>query len=875
MTWLRRFVRRNQLEIELDHELRYHFEREVEQKMRGGMSREEARRSTTLEFGGIEQIKELCRDARGTRWIDDLVHDLRFAWRLLLKNRGFTAVAIIALGLGIGVNNTFFIVVNAVCLRGLPIDQADRVMFLSTRDTREHDQGMSHRDLQDTRAATRALQGLAGFVSAPMVIGDEGRAPDRVSGAYISGNAFELLHESAQLGRTFRSADDRPGAPAVVILGNGVWKTRYGADPSQVGRSIRVNGVPAVVIGVMPDGFRFPNNADLWQPLLQMPGLTTQRRDVRILGVFGRLKDDATRVRATAELNSIAERLSREFPETNRSIRTVVVPINERYSGKITDPVWLAFITAGVIVLFVACANVANLLLTRAVQRSREIAIRASIGATRRRVVRQLLAESGMLATLGGIAGLGFSLLGARLLSITLTDDAPYWIRFTMDGRGFFVLAGVCLSTVIIFGLAPALYVSKTDLNELLQEGSRGAAGGPRARRWTTAFLTAEFALTMILVAAAAVGFRNFQALQRADLVVNPSHLLTMWISLPAQKYPTAEQRAAFFQRLTDRLREIPAISSLTIATALPFGGATVQALSIDGQPPVPGQPPPTVSTLAIGSAYFATLGVSVLEGRDFVDTDGRPGHETAIVNQRFAAMHFPGQDPVGRRIRLMTPNTPATSQWVTIVGISPTIRQRPQGIEPDPVVYLPLRAAPPVTTAVMMRNLSDTGALAPLLREELRVLDPDLPVYRVMTMEQVISESKLNGRVSQALITIIACIALLLAAVGLYAVTAHAVAQRTQEIGIRMALGARSPQVMTLVLKQAARQLGLGLIMGVLGTVAWQWLFGDSSQRYRMTDPIGLVIVAVLIIAVGLVACLWPVRRATSLDPVLALRCE
>jgi putative ABC transport system permease protein len=807
--------------------------------------------------------------------LDSVVQDVRYAFRGLQRSPGFAAVAVIALALGIGVNNTLFTIVNAICIRGLPIDRPDRVMYLATRDQRERDAGLSYRDLEDMRSAVRAFTGIAAFAAAPMVIGDEGRAPDRVLGTYISANAFHMIGEQPIVGRDFRSDDDRPGAPAVVILGYGVWTNRYGADSTIVGRTIRMNGAPSTVVGVMPAGFKFPNNADVWQPLALMPGLQSQRRDTRALGAFGRLHDQATIGEARAELSAIGSRLSMDFPDTNTGIRPTVVPINQRYNGRITDPVWIAFMVVGGLVVLIACANVANLLLMRSARRSREIAVRASLGATRRRIVRQLLVESTVLATLGGLVGFGFSLVGVRLFASLIPENGlPYWVRLTVDERVFAVLVAVCLGTVVVFGLAPALHVSKTDVNQVLKDGGRMSAGF-RVRRWTTAFLTLEFALTVVLLAALVMGVRVGRAAQRSDVRIDTTRLMTMWLTLPNQSYGTSDQRLAFYQRLRERVDAISPITSATMATALPFGGAVARQLAIDGRPPAARDTPPTVWTLTIAPRYFETFGLSIVRGRDFDETDGTAARESAIVNQRFVDVHFQGEDPIGRRIRLTSQNAPGeTEPWLTIVGTSPTVRQRTFP-DPDPVVYLPFRQAPPSTAALVLRA-SDPSAVAKLLREEVRALDPGLPLYRVMTMEQFAREAGWNGRVSARLLDSIASIALLLSAVGLYAVTASAVVQRTQEIGVRMALGARPAQIVWLVLRRAMAQVGIGFVVGAGCAWVWGRLFGPAVARREiptMTDPWTLAGVAALLTVVALLACVLPARRATRLDPVAALR--
>jgi predicted permease len=680
------------------------------------------------------------------------------------------------------------------------------------------------------------------------------------------------------LGRDFEPADDRPGAPPVVILASSLWRSRYGGDPSIVGRSIRLNGTPSIVVGVMADGFRFPSNTEVWQPLALMPGIMTERRTTRALSAFGRMDGGASIVDVRGQLATLTAHLSRDYPETNQTIRLAAIPINDRYNGRVTDSVWLAFMTVGIVVVLIACANVANLLLMRSLHRAHEMAIRAALGASRAQLVRQLIVESTALASLGGVLGLAFSLIGVRALARAIPPNAlPYWITFSMDGRVFAVLCGVSLVTVVVFGLAPAMHVSRTDVTHVMKEGGRSGGTGLRARRWTTAFLTVEFALTMMLLSTLALSVRLSRAAERADLAFNPSNLITTSIALPADKYRSPDRRIDFYRQLEERLGAIGAVRSVAVTTALPLSGAASRQVEIDGRPVVPGQAAPTVWTVTVSTRYFDALGLHLQRGRAFNAGDGTAGHEAAIVNQRFAEMYFPNDDPLGFRIRLKEAGTAgSTPPWQAIVGVSPTIRQR--GLpDPDPIVYLPLPAAPPASAVIVARSPSQPSAIAPALRETVRSIDPDLPLYRIMSMEQALTESQWNGRVSNMIITCIAFVALCLAAIGLYAVTAHTVVQRTQEIGIRIALGARRRDVVGVVARRAIAQLALGLVVGVGCTLAWERLFNANAPLagQRMSDPMNLVAVSVLLAFVAAIACLSPVWQATRVDPVVALRYE
>jgi putative ABC transport system permease protein len=810
-----------------------------------------------------------------------LWQDVRYAIRLLVKDKWFTLVAAIALALGIGVNNTVFTFVNAVLIRGLPFDDPDRIMSLGTRDARNRDRGLSYLEFQDWRDGTKAFTGMAAFSGQTMNVSDEGRAPERFGGPYISGNAFRLIGERPILGRDFLPEDDRPGAAPVVILGNGVWKNRYGSDPNVIGRTVKINELPMTVIGVMPEGFKFPVNADLWIPVVHLAGLAQQKRDARNFEVFARLAPGVTIAQAQAELKPIADRLAHDFPETNKDVKPTVMTFNDRYNGGQIKLIFLTLMGAVGFVLLIACANVANLLLARSANRAREISVRVSLGATRFRIVRQLLVESVLLALVSGVLGFGLSIIGIRLFDAAVADvGKPYWIKFTLDGRVFAFLAAICLGTGFVFGLAPALHVSKTDINEVLKEGGRSGSG-LRARRWTSTLIIVELALTLVLLAGAGYMVRSFIVLYQRDVGTETSHLLTMRLQLPNRKYPTPEQRRDFYKRLDDRLSALGNVKASTITTNPPMGGGNPRLLAVEGREPAPGEQPQTVTQVMIGPRYFETVGLTMVRGRSFNDVDGTPGQANAIVNQRFVAMHFPNEDPIGRRIRL-TNDGPGpvgaspTPTVVTIVGISPTVRQRNfQEVLPDPVVYLPLRSEPPPFAMLMIRTPGDPSALTPAVREEVRVIDPDLPLFGIMTLDAALAQGRWMFQVIGTMFATFAFIALALSAVGLYAVTAYSVSQRTQEIGVRMALGAQAAQVWWLILRGTIIQLVVGLTLGIAGGFGVGKLLSSVLVQSNARDAVTLSSIAVLLTIVSIVACFWPARKATRLDPVCALRYE
>jgi len=817
-----------------------------------------------------------------------LLHDLRFAVRLITKERWFTAVAVAALALGIGVNATVFTLVNAVLIRGLPFEDSAQLYMLGVRrETETRASQLSHPELQDWRAQTRTFAGLAAFSNMGMNLADDRGVPEQARGSLLTANAFRVLGQQPLFGRDFSDEDDRKGAERVVIIGHGIWKNRYGADPAVLGRVLRVNGEPATIVGVMPEGMMFPTEAALWMPFV--PTTAQERRDNRPLSVFGRLRAGVSRAQAQAELDAIAGRLAAQYPETNKEFPGAIVQtFNERFNGGEIRQVFLAMMGAVGFVLLIACANVANLLLSRAAHRSREIALRIALGASRWRVVRQLLVESIVLGCIGGVLGLLLAFVGIRLFDAAVADSGkPYWIQFTVDWVVLAFLAGICVLTGILFGLAPALQVSKTSVNEVLKEGGRGSSGGRRAQWLSSTMVVVEIALTIVLLVGAGLMARSFLKLYSQDLGIRTDYLMTMRLALPNTKYPTPESRREFFDRLGPRLEGVPGAESVAMATNVPPQGGGRRDLEIEGRPAQSGTERPAVTTVTISPTFFDAVGAQLRRGRVFTANDGAPGAESVIINPRFASEFFPGEDPIGRRIRFPPrepapgSSTPATATppapppvWRTIVGISPSIRHgSPQDAEPPAVAYIPLRQEPSGFAFLLIRSRLEPGVMMNAVRREVQAVDQDQPVFTVQTMEQLLAQQQWPFRVFGSVFAIFAFIALVLAAVGLYAVMAYSVTQGTQEIGVRMALGAAGRQVSWLILRRGLIQLVVGLTLGLSGAALASRALRPLLVQVAPHDLATFVGITLLLSTVALAACLIPARRATRLDPLVALR--
>jgi putative ABC transport system permease protein len=802
--------------------------------------------------------------------MDTILHDLRFALRLLIRDRWFSAAVVVALALGMGVNTAMFAVISGWNLRELPVDEPDRVVQLSTRDAQGRDRGVSYLDFLDWQGRIPAFTGLAAYTEASMNVAVESHPANHLAGCFISADAFSVLRERPAQGRDFRPDDDRPGAAAVVIIGHALSVEQFGAATSAIGRTVRVNGVPAAIVGVMRPGFMFPARAEIWQPLAQMPGVA-QPRDARALAVVGRLADGITLAAAREQMLAVVTALATQFPATNRGVQPTVKKFLE--PGIPDGPPVILMIAVG-LVLLIACANAANLLLARAAVRTPEISVRRALGASRARIVRQLLIESLVLAALAAMFGLLVAWPLTRAIAVETADfGLPYWMRLEFDGRVFAFVAAICVTTAVVFGLAPAWKLSRAANAERLGDAARGSGEGRRSRRWMSGLLVAEIALSVMLLASAGLLIRSARALYVTDYTIDMSNIVTARISLPPGKYGSPQQRIAFYEQLELRLASIPSLSASVIATALPFYGATRRDVALDTDLDPAWAGARSAQTLAIGARYFETLGLALRRGRPFDSGDGLPGRETIIVNERFVTAYLPDGDPIGRQIRLIESGATRTvSSPLTIVGIAPNLRHVP-ATDLRPAVYLPWRARPGETMQLMMRSTGTTAASVSLVREEARALDADVPLYNISTLERLSQQSRWIPRAVSSLVGLFAAIATLLSAMGLYAVTTYSIARRRPEIGLRMALGAQRSQVASLFLRAMLMHAGLGLIIGVAGAIAMAQVLRGVLVQVDALDPLTFASVVVLVALVAVIACVVPTWRASGLNPSVALR--
>ncbi|SDS16956.1 ABC transporter permease [Opitutus sp. GAS368] len=803
-----------------------------------------------------------------------MFQDFRFAFRLIGTHRWFSAAVIVTLALGIGINTTVFTLVNAALFKPVPLPGGERLVAVSHFNPTDP-RGRSAISLPDFlvyRAQNRSFAGLEATDRGQAVISENGNPAERFNMGIVSTGLFEMLRTPPILGRGFSVADGRAGAPVVILLGHDAWQRRYAGAADVIGRTVRFNGDPATIIGVMPAGFKFPDNEELWIPLT--PTKEREDRTRHNLMVFGLLQPGVSPTQAQGDLVVISNRLAKDHPDTNKDVAAQVQTFHEAFNGGPIKLIFLLMLGAVGFVLLIACANVANMMLSRSIARGREIAVRAAMGASRWQIVRQLLVESVLLSVLGGLLGLGLAAFGVHAFDLATQDvGKPFWVQFTMDWRAFAYFAALSVLSGIVFGLVPALRASRTDLNATLKDGTAG--GTRRSGRLTGALVVLQFALTVVLLAGAGLMVRSFLAVQEINPFVPAAHILTARVSLPdgkGDRYESVEARRLMHEKLAARLATLPGVTQVALTSYFPGLGADNRDLEVEGRPIADPKHPPRGAAIFASPNYLAATGLPLLTGRTLAENDGETGREAAVVTRAFAARHWPDQSPVGRRFRFLSDGKPGA--WNTVVGVCGDIEQNAMDREAPPVVYLSDRQEPWAWLGLMLRTEGDPAALAPAVRAAVQELDADLPLFEVRTLPAALEHEHWFIKVFGSLFFTFAVIALLMASVGLYAVVAQTTARRTREIGIRMALGATTGCVVRLVLSRGLAQLAAGLVLGLGGAFAATRLM-STLLAVSPTDPVVFATVPVLLAVIGLFACWLPARRAARIAPTEALRTE
>jgi putative ABC transport system permease protein len=802
--------------------------------------------------------------------MESLWQDMRYGIRMLLKKPGFTAVAVVALALGIGANTAIFSVVNAVLLRPLPFEEPDRLVMVWGTTPRIPKETASLPDFVDWRDQNQVFEGLTAiqFTNVNLTGGED---PERLIGARVTADFLQVLRVRPALGRGFLAEEDQPGGPKVAVITHALWQRRFGGDPGVLNQTVELNNEAHAVVGVLPAEFRMPSlSPSVLMPLARNPAEAGRRAD--FLTVLGRLKPGVTIEAAETEMKTIMSRLEQQYPESNSGWTVYLVPLHEEIVGKLR-PALLVLLGAVGCVLLIACANVANLMLARAASRQKEIAIRAALGAGRGRLLRQMLLEGLPLSLLGGALGLLLAVWGTDLLIGLSPPGIPRLQETSVDAGVLGFTAALALVTGTLFGLAPGFLISKTNPNEALKEGGRESSGGGK-HRLRGALVAAQMGLALVLLVGMGLMLRSFYRLQQVDPGFNPEGLLTARVALPPARYSDDHQVIGFYRQLAERASTLPGVQAATLANVLPVdGGGPFLSFEEQGAPEAPPEETPDANIRAVGPDYFRTMGIPLLRGRLLAAQDTEQAPRAIVINETMARRYWPDADPIGRRIAF--DGADGDPAWREIVGIVADVKSEGLDSEEVPSVYAPHAQRPGLSMAVVLRTSGDPKALAPALRSEVQALDRNLPVYYVTTMDEIMASSVSAQRFGMFLLALFAGVALVLAAVGIYGVMSYSVAQRTHEIGVRMALGAGNAHVVWMVVREGMVLAGLGLVAGVLvAAVAGRFL---TSMLFEVSpaDPFAFAGAAALLAVAAFAACYVPARRATRVDPMVALRTE
>jgi predicted permease len=880
MTWLRIFAHRlcglllkRRAERELEEEIRTHLEMQIEDNLRRGMNAADARYAALRKFGGVEQMKDRYRDRRGLPLVESTLRDLRYALRMLGRNPGFTIVAVLTLGLGIGANTAIFSMVYALMLRPLPYAEPDRLMLLTEKMRTGDRMTVAYPNFVDWRERTQTFEEMSAYRTQSFnLTGVE--KPTRLRGRAVTWNFFRLLGVFPQHGRSFIEQDDQPGATRTVLLGHQMWKDRFGGDPGFVGKTILLDGDSYTVIGVMPPDFEYIRKDDFYVPLGLSLGPNSNllsRGNHPSLLVLGRLKRGYRYEQARAEMATLAGQLENAYPETNSGQSATAQTLQEYMTEEVSQSLWV-LLGAVSFILLIACVNVSNLLLIRAADRNKEIALRLALGAGRGRIVRQFLNESLLIAGLGGIAGL---LIGRWMVSVLVSlapEGIPLLNRVGLDLTVLLFTLGVSLVTSILCGLLPALHSSRVDLQTALKEGGRSTSGGGRevARR---TLMVVEVALALTLLIGAGLLVRSMVALLRVDPGFDSQNLLTMRLMLSGKAYDV-ERARNFYDECLTRIGALPGVRSAALTLSLPIDGSNWNSIFIAADKPVPARADlPSSAFIPVSKNYFEAMGIRLLNGRAFTTAETANSPTVTVINEALARRLWPGENPIGKRLKQGWPED--KNPWREVVGVVADLKLNGMQAETPLQAYLPIQQEVARNISLVARTTGDPMSLAQVVENAIHELDKDLPIFSVRTMDQLLGNSVATRRLTLTLLASLAALALLLAAVGIYGVVSHSVRQRTHEIGVRIALGAPTNNVLVLVVKQGMTVALIGVTIGVIASLILTRLMASLLFGVAAIDPLTFGAIALLLIFIAFMACLIPARRATKVDPVIALRCE
>jgi len=874
--WLRSLTQRNTVEQELGSELRFHIERQVEENLAAGMSAQEARRAAVREFGSVEQVKEDCRDTRRVNYLENWLNDVRFGLRMLRKSPSFTFFAVAVLALGIAANSAIFSIADNVLIRPLPYRDTNRLVMV-WEDASAYDfpkNTPAPGNFNDWKARNQVFEDVAAIANASLNLTGDGN-PEDLIGKRVTANLFSVLGVTPALGRDFRAEDDLPGSPHVAILSHGLWLRRFGGDPQIVGKEITLNFEKCTVVGVMKSGVQFPDReTEIWVPTRFTTEQLTNHGN-HFLQVVARLKPGVPLKTANANLATIAAQLEKEDPESNAKVGAFAVPLRDELAGDVR-PAILMLVGAVCFVLLIACANVANLLLSRATGRRRELAMRLALGATRGRVIQQMLTESILLSLFAGAVGLLLSVWGTKFLATLIPAGIAPMSGSGVDGRVLLFTLVISLSTGILFGIIPASRVSQFHLTYSLKQGGGQSGVGSGGHRLRDALVVCEVALAIVLLAGAALLIRSLQNLYHLDPGFRADHVLVMRTPLPRQKYEAFAPRTSFYNQVLAKVEAIPGVVSAGYTTWVPltnYGGAT--GITIEGKPePAPGNVL-IPNTRIISLDYMKTLRMKLVEGRAIEPRDSAGTPPVALINQTMARNYWSGENPIGKNFKVGEYKEKVP--WITVIGIVGDVHQAGLDAPARAEMYLPYQQQDfgyePEYLAVLTSG--DPMALAEIVRQQIWSVDKEQPVAGVMPLEDLVDENLSSRRMQASLLSGFAGLALLLVTLGIYAVLSFAVTQRTQEIGVRVALGAQPGQVLRMIFSQGLKLFLIGAAIGLACAIALSRALVHLLYGVSAYDPASFAVVTILLAVVALLACYIPARRATRVDPLVALRYE